>query len=122
MSETFCLSLKMFASRFGLDIEELAWGIRIIDKKEKQDFDFSPVILIKDKQGYISIEDDRLEPKLFPTLEYIFEPATLEEDINHTNYIFKSANAKIYLKKESVDKFYAAKFYSSNTEKYIFGD
>ncbi len=113
-------SLEIFASRFGFKLEELEWGIRTVERKEKTDLDLSPVVLLKDRQGYICINNDRIEPKLFPNLEYVFEPAALQED--DKNYIFIGKTLKTYLDKEATKKFYAARYYSSDTEKYILGD
>lgn len=107
------LSLEIFALRFGFSEEELSYGIAFINDEK------FPVILVKDKPVFINIREDVLYPTEIPNIEITFSECSLTENVDEC--IFEAPEAKIALNFEEVEKFYAGKYCTEATRKYIIG-
>ncbi|MFV0626082.1 MAG: hypothetical protein ACK5N8_01875 [Alphaproteobacteria bacterium] len=120
MPKEFVFSLDLFSSRYNIPIENLSWGIRIQENENvSSSFKTTVVVLIKDQKGYINIENDKIEPEQLPCFDFTFEDADMSE--SDKEYIFLSANSQIKILKESIAAFYASKYFSKETIKYILG-
>lgn len=105
------LTLEFFAARFGFGVDELSYGIGNVNGEN------IPVILVKNQAIFINIKEDCFHPKEIPNLEMKFEECDFSEDSE--GYIFETSSAKIILTRDEVERFYAGKYYSQSTEKYI---
>jgi hypothetical protein len=114
MNNMKILSLQFFAVRFGLKEEELSYGIGIINGEER-----IPAILIKGKRAFIDVRSDIISPTDIPCVNIRFEPCSLTEGPG--GYVFETEGHRVVLSRDSIEKYYATKYFSAATEKYVIG-
>ncbi|MDR2119997.1 MAG: hypothetical protein LBP64_03880 [Tannerella sp.] len=114
------MSLETFATRFGIVVDHLKWGVVIITRGEKTEMHCA--VLIEGAPVYIHIAEDAMTLGLSRTgcrIERI--PCKLEETETHFILINKKEGIEMTLGKENVAEFYASKILSLSTRKYIGG-
>ena len=111
------MSLKFFARHFNFPIKALQWGI--VKWTIKEASEAVCAVLVKGGLLYIDILENKIRQSICinTTLELI--PCELLELDNM--YIFHSEGCSLSLEKEIVTEFYADKFFSKATEKYMLG-
>ena len=116
------LSLDLFAKRFGLEDKKLSYGIITIAGEDK------PVVHIEGEELFISLPSDSILPT--ETLGIQIEKCELVEVYDDekfdekilVGYSFEAPSGKeILVSLEEVEKFYANKYFSFATLKYIRG-
>ncbi|MDR2773205.1 MAG: hypothetical protein LBC19_00430 [Tannerella sp.] len=115
------MSLKIFSNRFGIQQDNLSWGIVKITRGEKEPrTTYLCAVLVKEVPIFINIVKDVMEQgvnKIGERFEFI--PCTLNE--TEEDWLFEANNLRLELNKKNMAEFYAYRIFSADTRVYLGG-
>lgn len=113
MKKTNFLDLGLLATRYGLNKEDLSYGLGLSKGSTFM------AVLIKNKNFFINVFEHKFYPLELPYADIEIEKAELTDCGDF--FLLHSSKIDLQIDKSEVEQSFADKYYSEATEKYVSG-